>query len=273
MIAQYGFYRTTKLTFRTERFAPHELSVDAFLGGALQIAQPVKGYRAGVDPVLLAASVCARAGQRVLELGCGGGVASLCLGARVAGLVQQGIEVQPAYAALAQQNARANGIALEVTCSDLTDLSEPLRSRQFDHIIANPPYFDRSRSIAAADLGRETGLGETTPLSAWIVVAAKRLAPKGQAHFVQRVDRLPEILSTLRARLGSIEVQPLSARAGRAPHLVLVRAKKDGRADFILHAPIVVHRGAAHGENAKDYNLLIEAVLRQGAALPFGGTA
>ena len=262
-----------KSSCHIERFAASDLSIDAFLGGALQIAQPVKGYRAGVDPVLLAASVQASKGQRVLELGCGGGVASLCLGRRIEGLTLQGIEVQPAYAVLAAQNAERNGIDLQITCSDLSGLSEPLRSQQFDHIIANPPYFDRKRSIAAMDVGRETGLGEITPLSAWIAVAAKRLAPKGQAHFVQRIDRLPEMLTAMGARLGSIEVQPLSARAGRAPHLVLVRAKKEGRADFRLHAPIVVHQGAAHDDNCKDYNPLIEAVLRAGASLPFGGTA
>lgn len=273
MIACCGFYQIMTSSCHTEPFAAADLSVDAFLGGALQIAQPIKGYRAGSDPVLLAASVQAHEGQRVLELGCGGGVASLCLGRRIAGLNLQGIEVQPVYARLAAQNAQRNGIALQITCSDLSDLPEPLRSQQFDHIIANPPYFDRKRGIAATDAGRETGLGGSTPLSEWIAVAAKRLAPKGHAHFVQRIDRLPEILTAMGRRLGSIEVQPLSARAGRAPHLVLVRAKKDGRADFRLHAPIIVHQGAEHDDNTKDYNPLIEAVLRRGAFLPFGGTA
>ena len=49
------------------------LTEDAFLGGRLRLLQPAQGYRAGVDPVLLAASVPAMLGQRVLELGCGVG--------------------------------------------------------------------------------------------------------------------------------------------------------------------------------------------------------
>ena len=72
------------------------------------------GYRAGVDPVLLAASVPARAGQSVLDLGCGAGVAALCLAARVPGLLA-GLEVQPAYAALARRNARRTAGAGGVT--------------------------------------------------------------------------------------------------------------------------------------------------------------
>ncbi|MFZ2468854.1 MAG: methyltransferase, partial [Parvibaculum sedimenti] len=35
---------------------------DGFLGGRLQLLQPAKGYRAGIDAVLLAASVPARHG-------------------------------------------------------------------------------------------------------------------------------------------------------------------------------------------------------------------
>ena len=48
-------------------------SHDQFLGGRLMVAQPKTGYRAGVDPVLLAASVPAVRGESVLELGCGVG--------------------------------------------------------------------------------------------------------------------------------------------------------------------------------------------------------
>lgn len=259
-----------KLTSHTEAFDRDGMSVDAFLGGSVQIAQPIKGYRAGVDPVLLAASVPAQAGQTVLELGCGGGVASLCLGRRIAGLVQTGVEVQPAYADLARANAERNAIALTVFQSDLTDMPMEVKGHRFDHVIANPPYYDRAKSTPANDGGREMGLGEATPLKTWIKIASNRLKPRGHAHFVHRVERLPEILSAMPSSLGSIEVQPLCPRAGRLPHLVLVRAKKEGRADFRLYAPIVMHKGASHDENPKEYNPVIEAVLRRGAGLDFG---
>lgn len=243
-----------------------ELSRDAFLGGKLHLFQPKNGYRAGVDPVLLAASVPAVAGDRVLDLGCGVGAAALCLAARVPGLTLTGVEMQEDYAELARRNG---GSAFEVVTADLTDLPLALRQRQFDHVLANPPYFDRAASRAASDAGREAALGEATPLSDWVTIAAKRLAPKGFAHFIHRVERLPEILNAMSGRLGSIEVLPLSARTGRAPDRVIVRGRKNGRGDFKLHAALVLHEGAVHRRDEDSYVPRVRAVLRAGAALNF----
>lgn len=50
-----------------------ETTEDALLGGRVRLLQPRRGYRVAVDPVLLAAAVDARPGERVLDLGCGTG--------------------------------------------------------------------------------------------------------------------------------------------------------------------------------------------------------
>jgi tRNA1(Val) A37 N6-methylase TrmN6 len=246
-----------------------DLSCDAFLGGRLQIWQPRRGYRAGVDPVLLAASVPARAGQAVLELGCGVGVASLCLAARVPGLSLTGVEIQPGYAELARRNAAAAGAALEVVTADLTALPAGLRQRRFDHVIANPPYFQRAQSTPATDAGREMALGEGTALALWIAVAARRVADGGHVTVIQRAERLPELIALMTAHLGSVEVMPLAPRRGRAAQLVLIRGRKGGRAAFRLCDPVLMHAGAVHDGDRDSYAPLVASVLREGAALPF----
>ena len=142
-----------------------ETTLNAFLGGRLQIEQPTRGYRAGIDPVLLAASIPARAGDTALDLGCGVGVAGLCLARRVPGVHVTGIELQPDYAALAQANATRNDLPLDVVTGDIASLPKPLKDWQFSHVFANPPYFDRHASTKAPDPGRETAMGEATPLS------------------------------------------------------------------------------------------------------------
>lgn len=248
-----------------QAFSQDDLTHDAFLGGKLHLWQPRKGYRAGVDSVLLAATVSATAGQRVLELGCGVGAASLCLGARVVGLKLTGVEIQPAYAAL----ARRNSPAFEVIETDLAEMPLELRQRQFDHVLANPPYFDRDASIASRDKARETALGEQTPLATWVEIAAKRLAPKGQLHFIHRAERLPDLIRALPHDVGGIEVLPIAPRKGRSAELVILRARKNGRGAFRLNAPLVMHEGASHVSDGDSYVPAIRAILRDGAALRF----
>jgi tRNA1Val (adenine37-N6)-methyltransferase len=72
--------------------------------------QPIDGYRTGIEPVLLAASVPARSGQRVVEAGTGAGAGLLCLLARVAGLSAIGIERDADMAALARRNLADNAM-------------------------------------------------------------------------------------------------------------------------------------------------------------------
>ncbi|MDK3073354.1 methyltransferase [Sedimentitalea sp. JM2-8] len=252
-------------------FADSELTRDAFLGGRLHLLQPRHGYRAGIDPVLLAASAPARAGQSVLDLGCGAGAALFCLAARMPGLTLWGVEFQPAYAELARRNAEINEISAHIVTADLTALPAGLRQMAFDHVLANPPYFRPASHSSARDTGRRLALGESaTPLADWVSVAARRLAPKGYLHMIQRTDRLPDLLLACKDSLGSVEVLPLSARPGRAPDLVILRARKGGRAAFRLHAPCILHEGARHTADRDSYTASVAAVLRDAAPLAWG---
>ena len=197
------------------------------------------------------------------------GTALFCLGQRVDGLHLVGVELQSAYAVLARRNAERNGISADIRDSDLSALPTDINQRQFDFVIANPPYFDRDASTAATDQGRETAMGEATPLQVWVDVAVKRLKPSGYAHFIHRAERLPDLLAEMSGRLGSLEVLPLLPRAGRPARLVLVRGRKGGRAAFRLLAGRVMHEGVSHDGDRESYTPEIRSVLRDGAALSF----
>lgn len=245
-------------------FAESDLTRDAFLGGRVSAWQPRHGYRAATDPVLLAAAVEARAGQSVLELGCGAGVASLCLAARVPGLRITGVERQADYADLARRNA---GEGMEVIAADIADLPADLRQRSFDHVIANPPYYPAGGGTSARDAGREAALREKTPLDLWVATAARRLAPKGWFTAILSTDRLPELMAAVAPRLGSLSLRPLAAREGRAASRVILRARKGGRGPFTLLPPLVLHRGQSHSADGDDYTPAVSEILRNAAPL------
>lgn len=247
-----------------------DITIDAFLGGRLKIKQPKRGYRAGSDPVLLAAATPAKSGQTVLELGCGVGVASLCLHTRVPGLAITGIELQSDYAELARENAQSCNATFEVVTSDLRSLAGPVRQQQFDHVIMNPPYFERTKGHASDDEGLDTSLAGDTPLHDWIDVGIKRLAPKGFLTLIQRIDRLPEVITAIGTRLGAALVLPIAPRRGADPNLFLLQAKKDSGTPFRLLSPLMMYAETANSNSAERYNEVIENVLRNGTKLPLG---
>lgn len=246
------------------------LTRDGFLGGRVQVWQPAKGYRAATDPVFLAAACPARPGETVLELGCGAGVASLCLAARVGGLHLTAVERNTDYAALARRNAVENGADMEVFDADLAALPADLRTRSFDHVIANPPYFTAGTGTAAADFGRERANREDTPLAVWIDTARARLKPGGWLTLIHMAERLPDLLAVAQGGFGAISVLPLAARHGRPAKRILIRARKGAAAPFSLLPPFVIHAAGRHERDGEDLSPEACGVLRDAAAIPWG---
>ena len=246
-------------------FAPEDLSRDAFLCGRLHLWQPIKGYRAATDPVLLAAACPAEPGQTVLDLGCGAGAAALCLATRVPGLQLYGLELQDAYATLARRNAAENAIPMQVETGDLAAMPAALKLG-FDHVIANPPYYPRAGSPSPT-ANRDTALRAETPLGLWVRTAARRLNPGGWLTLIAGSDSLPDLLAALSPGLGSAAVLPLAPRQGRPALRLLLRARKSGRAAFRLLAPFVLHSGPAHDGDRESYTPRAQAVLREAADL------
>lgn len=240
---------------------------DRTLGGRVVLRQPRIGYRAATDPVLLAASTPAKAGMRVLDLGCGVGAAGLCLAGRVPGVEMHGLEVQPRYASLARVNAALNGIVLTVHEGDLRTPPAALKALSFDHVICNPPYYAAEASTPAADRGRDTAHREDAPMAAWMDAALRRLAPRGMVTVIHRAERLPHILGALVGRAGDVTVLPLAARPGRAAKRVIVQARKGARGAFVLMSPLVMHVGDAHLKDEEDFSASARAVLRDAGAL------
>ena len=241
---------------------------DGFLGGRLQLWQPARGYRSGADAVMLAAACPATPGQRVLELGCGAGVAALCLGARVPGAALTGLERQADYADLARRNAAETGIALRVLAGDLSAPPPELRAETFDHVIMNPPYF--LGGTPAPDAGRATARTEDTPLAAWLDAGLRRLRPGGWLTAIQRTDRLDAMIAGLAGRAGGIVVLPVAARAGREAGRVILAARKGGRSGLRLLAPLIVHDAPRHAGDAEDLTPGARAILREGAPIDLG---
>ncbi len=237
------------------------------LDGRVIYRQPATGHRSGIEPVLLAASVPARAGARVLEGGSGAGAGLLCLAARVAGVFGVGVEIAAEPLACAEANAIANNaVNLRFVAGDLTDATLDLgQDARFDHAIANPPW--HPPGTASPDTNRE--LARRAPKSVfanWATALASRVRHHGSLTMVFPAAALPEALAAITtAGCGSSSIFPLWPKPGAAAKLVLVRAVKNGRGPCRLLAGLVLHNPDG------SFTPATEAILRHGKALSWDG--
>lgn len=233
---------------------------ETFLDGRVRVTQPQAGFRSGLDAVMLAAAIPAAPGQSVLELGAGAGTASLCLAARVPGLALTGVEIDAAAAELARANAAANGTDAHFIAADIFALPPALK-RDFDHVLANPPFHGEGQ--VSPDAARAAALMDGGTLQDWLKLGLQRTVSGGFFTAILRADRLNEALAALPEK--GVCAFPLWPHAGEAPKRVIVQARKGSAAPFALLPGLVLHQPDSSWTPQAD------AVLRRGNALALSG--
>jgi tRNA1(Val) A37 N6-methylase TrmN6 len=239
-------------------------SEDMLLGGRVRLRQPRQGYRAAIDPVLLAAAVPAGPADHVLDIGCGVGAAALCLAMRVEGCRVTGLEAQRDLVHLANDNVALNGLFGRVVAvqGDLLRPPPRLEPGSFAHVMANPPFLECGTASAPPDAAKATAHIEgEADLAAWVRFALMMVRPKGSIIFIHRADRMEQLLAQLSGRAGEIVVFPLWAGSEKPAKRVIVRARKSVATPTRLTPGLVLH------EPDGRYTPAAEAVLRGAAAL------
>jgi len=224
-----------------------EITEDGFLGGQLRLRQPRSGHRAGHDAILLAAATPARSGDRVVDLGSGVGAAGLAVARRVKGIDLVLVEIDPALAELARNNASANAITADVIVLDVEAGASAfddfgLTPDSADVVLMNPPFNDPSRHRASPDGVRQRAhVATATTLASWVHVARRILKSNGQLAMIWRADGIAEVLAALDRGFGSLEILPVHGEAASPAIRILVRATKGGRAPMRLHAALLLN--------------------------------
>ncbi len=236
----------------------------ALLGGKLRLFQPRSGYRAAIDPILLAAAISPKPQDVLAEFGMGSGAVSFCLAARAPECRILGLELQPELAEAARQGVIANGFEPRISIH-LGDVNSPPADfvpNSFDHVFFNPPYGQAESGTLPPNPSKRIAHAEKADdLDDWIKAAHFFLKDKGRLALIHRADRLDDIMRGLQGRFGGVEIFPFWPKLGEAAKRVVVKARKGSRSPLILHAGLVLH-----GEDGK-FTQEAEAVLRDGAGL------
>jgi tRNA1(Val) A37 N6-methylase TrmN6 len=264
-------YRFADKNVRQAKTASLDTTEDAVLGGRLVLRQPRHGHRFGHDAILLAASTAAKAGEHAVDFGAGVGAAGLALATRVAGLAVALLEIDPALAALADENISRNGFAgrvraviLDVTAGARTFMAVGLPPGSAARVLMNPPFHDPSTSRASPDPARRRA-HLSAGIAPWLRSAQRLLGTGGTVTLIWRADGLADLLAALAPDFGAMTVQPVHPKPDALAIRVLVRAVKGSRAPLAV-LPGLVLAGADGRPSAE-----AEAVLRHGGALPLAG--
>lgn len=220
-----------------------ETTEDAFLGGQLVLSQPKKGYRVGLDAVLLAAAVPGRGGL-ALDMGCGVGAVVLGAAVREPGWRFVGLEADPEAISLARQNTSRNGLheRVSIEAGDALDLPADWQNR-FDLVVSNPPYFEPGQ-ISAPSEGRAAAWLNRGGLKAWLNAMIFACRPKGRVTLIHRAHELARILAVLDRQAGEISVLPLHPHSGEPASRVIVTCRKGLRpGPLSLLAGRLLHEG------------------------------
>lgn len=230
---------------------PGGFTEDAFLGGQLLLRQPKSGHRAGHDAMLLAAATPARSGDRVVDLGAGVGAAGLAVAKRVPGIELGLVEIDPALAALARDNAASNAIAARIIVLDVTSAADAfaaagLAPDSVDVVLMNPPFNDASRHRASPDRRREIAhVARGTTLEDWVHAGRRILRSGGVLTLIWRADGLAEVLAALGRGFGSLTILPVHGDARSPAIRVLIRAVKGGKAPVRMLAALMLNDESA----------------------------
>lgn len=237
---------------------------DRLLGGRITLRQPEDGFRAGIDPVFLAAACAAKEGDKVLDVGSGTGAAALCLKARIPGVSLVCLDISQQALEMAKESAELSGLTQDVTFLVRDVLAGKLKhpGQPFDAILTNPPFHDPGSSRAKPGTARAqaTVLADSDH-EKWFATCMAALKSRGSIYTVFRADRIDLLLGILSPLAGDIRLLPLWPKAGLPAKRVLVRATKGAKAPMTLLPGIILH-----GPDGS-YTAAADAILRQAEAI------
>ncbi len=234
-------------------------SKDYLLNKKVRIFQPIDGYRASSDAVLLSSLVeNIKPSETILDVGSGTGAVSLCLAYRFPENSIAGLEIQPQLVELSNQSAATNGFAnVSFHLADIREKKLLFSPCSFNHVISNPPYSEHDQP--SPNLSKALAHNHSRfSLHGWLQFCLKMLKPFGRIYLINRVEALDEILCTFFGRAGGIKIIPIYSKPGQQAKRILIAAQKDSKTPTVILPPFYMYQpdGA--------YTQVADKILREG---------
>lgn len=213
--------------------------------GGLKIIQKKKGFRFGVDAVLLSDFAKVRRGDLVMDLCTGTGIIPILLYGKSEAREITGLEIQEEFVDMAVRSTAINEIMDRVKFihGDLRD-EKLLKSLQKFHVVTvNPPYKKMDSGLRNEEDALTIARHEVS-LNLEDVIKAARLVLRdnGRFYMIHRPERLADILTLMRKhRIEPKRLRMVYPNTKKPPTMVLVEGLKGGGEFLKVEAPLFVY--------------------------------
>ena len=209
------------------------------------IIQSEKGFRYGMDAVLLSGYASVRPGEKVLDMGTGTGILPILLAAKTPGESFTGLEIQEKSACMARRSVAYNGLQdrIRIVTGDIKEAAAVFGPASFDVVVSNPPYMTGNHGLLNAEQSRAIARHEVLcTLEDLVRETARVLTSRGRFYLVHRPFRLAEIISVLKAyHLEPKRMRLVYPYVDREPNMVLLEACRGGNPRIQVEKPLIVY--------------------------------
>jgi len=230
---------------------------DELWPGGPRFKQVEGSFKLSTDSVLLAHFASGIRAKRILDLGCGAGVLTVLSAHARPGVRVEGIDIQPESAELTGENMAENGFDPSgIINGDLREYRELFKAGAYDLVLSNPPYFAVESGYNAPAEGRAIARDERCCTLDDLCAAAKYLCRWGGAFaLVHRPERLSEIFCAMTKHgLEPKRLRMVQYKAGYAPNLVLIEARRGGKPGLNIEKPLILC--AADGSDTEEVKMI-----------------
>lgn len=209
------------------------------------IIQSEKGFRYGMDAVLLSGYASVRPGEKVLDMGTGTGILPILLAAKTPGESFTGLEIQEKSACMARRSVAYNGLQdrIRIVTGDIKEAAAVFGPASFDVVVSNPPYMTGNHGLLNAEQSRAIARHEVLcTLEDLVRETARVLTSRGRFYLVHRPFRLAEIISVLKVyHLEPKRMRLVYPYVDKEPNMVLLEACRGGNPRIQVEKPLIVY--------------------------------
>lgn len=211
----------------------------------LKILQKKKGFRFGMDSVLLADFADIRGNDLVADFGTGSVVIPLLLIGRKKGKYFYGFEIQPEIADMAQRTVSMNHLddRINIICKDVKNAEKYIPLCCLDAIVCNPPYAMPGSALSSPVSTRAISRNQNErTLSDFFQSAFRILKGKGRFFMVYPASQLFRAMTLLhQAHLEPKRFQLVYPNESKPANLVLIEAVKDAKPTLHPMPPLIIY--------------------------------